>query len=91
MHEDEFFAVVTIIALGLFVLRLLWANLALKKRLKLAERSGPVPAMAAPAPAPPTSNREVEELRHRVQVLERITVDKENSLAREIENLRERP
>ena len=38
MHEDEFFAVVTIIALGLFVLRLLWANLALKKRLKLAER-----------------------------------------------------
>ena len=32
--------------------------------------------------------REVEELRQRVQVLERITVDKENSLARQIEELR---
>ena len=34
--------------------------------------------------------REVEELRERVQVLERITVEKENSLAREIEGLRDR-
>lgn len=33
---------------------------------------------------------EVERLRDRLEVLERITVEKENSLAREIENLRDR-
>jgi Flp pilus assembly protein CpaB len=33
---------------------------------------------------------EVVQLRERLQVLERITVEKENSLAREIEELRER-
>jgi hypothetical protein len=34
---------------------------------------------------------EVKLLKDRLQVLERITVEKENSLAREIEELRERP
>jgi hypothetical protein len=33
---------------------------------------------------------EVEELKERIKVLERITVEKENSLAREIESLRDR-
>ncbi|MBX3561764.1 MAG: hypothetical protein KF780_08110 [Sphingomonas sp.] len=33
---------------------------------------------------------EVKQLRERLQVLERITVEKENSLAREIEQLRDR-
>jgi uncharacterized protein YlxW (UPF0749 family) len=33
---------------------------------------------------------EVSELKERIKVLERITVEKENSLAREIESLRER-
>jgi hypothetical protein len=33
---------------------------------------------------------EVRELKERIQVLERITVDKENSLARQIEELRDR-
>ena len=33
---------------------------------------------------------EVKQLRERVQVLERITVEKENSLEREIERLRDR-
>jgi len=34
---------------------------------------------------------EVRQLKERIQVLERITVDKENSLARQIEELRDRP
>jgi len=34
--------------------------------------------------------QEVAELKERIKVLERITVDKENSLAREIEDLRNR-
>ncbi len=33
---------------------------------------------------------EVQDLRERIKVLERITVDKENSLAKEIESLRDR-
>jgi cell division protein FtsB len=33
---------------------------------------------------------EVHELKERIKVLERITVDKENSLAKEIESLRDR-
>ena len=33
---------------------------------------------------------EVSELKERIKVLERITVDKENSLAKEIESLRDR-
>ena len=33
---------------------------------------------------------EVSQLKDRIKVLERITVDKENSLAREIESLRDR-
>jgi hypothetical protein len=33
---------------------------------------------------------EVQELKERIKVLERITVDKENSLAKEIESLRDR-
>lgn len=34
--------------------------------------------------------QEVHELKERIKVLERITVDKENSLAKEIESLRDR-
>jgi len=34
---------------------------------------------------------EVRQLKERIQVLERITVDKENSLARQIDELRDRP
>ena len=34
---------------------------------------------------------EVRQLKERIQVLERITVEKENSLSRQIEELRDRP
>ena len=34
---------------------------------------------------------EVKQLKERIQVLERITVEKENSLERQIEQLRDRP
>ena len=34
--------------------------------------------------------QEVQELKERIKVLERITVDKENSLAKEIESLRDK-
>lgn len=48
----------------------------------------------AAAPADNAENRmlreEVQQLKDRIKVLERITVDKENSLSREIEDLRDR-
>jgi hypothetical protein len=44
-----------------------------------------------PADSPETQRlrQEVQELKERIKVLERITVEKENSLAKEIESLRD--
>jgi hypothetical protein len=46
----------------------------------------------APVDSPETLRlrNEVKELKERIKVLERITVDKENSLARQIDDLRDR-
>jgi len=41
-------------------------------------------------PRDPALEGQVDELKERIRVLERITVDKENSLSREIESLRDR-
>ena len=41
-------------------------------------------------PRPHRLREEVKELKERIKVLERITVEKENSLAKEIESLRDR-
>ena len=50
-----------------------------------------IPTSTTPADAQlAQKEREIEDLRQRIQVLERITVEKENSLAREIEELRDR-
>ena len=48
------------------------------------------PAASVADPQLAQKDREIQELRDRVQVLERITVDNENSVAREIEALRDR-
>lgn len=92
MTEDEFISMMfTIMALGTWVLWLLLSNRRLKKKLK-ALQPAPAPVVAAPVMSPPheTSRREeeIDQLRKRVQVLERIAVEKENSLAREIDSLR---
>lgn len=55
-----------------------------KKVIAALTEAGPKDAGESRAPA------EVDALRERVHVLERITVDKENSLAREIDELRDR-
>ena len=55
---------------------------------------GPRHRFAIPEGQPPAENQrlrdEVKELKERIKVLERITVEKENSLANEIESLRDR-
>ena len=93
VSEDEFIvAMMCALLFGAWTIYLLLRNRALKKRLEREEtRSGAIlSAMRqAPLPQPAARDDEVSELRKRVQVLERITVEKEHSLSREIEALRQ--
>lgn len=95
VSEDEFIvAMMCALLFGAWTLYLLIRNRSLKKRLRFElERSLQFAKASAPAPAPALPQErarddEIIELRKRVQVLERITVEKEHSLAREIEELR---
>lgn len=62
-------------------------------RKKLAQNAGPAlegrhAAAALPAAAAPAQDSELRQIKERLKVLERIAVEKENALAREIEDLR---
>ena len=59
-------------------------------RKKIEGFAGSSAAMDAPSPTKSVDPSEVERLRNRVNVLERIATDRENSLTREIEELRDR-
>ena len=64
----------------------------LKSRYRAERRGEALPGRDGPASIEADRLRdEVRQLKERIQVLERITVEKENSLAREIEDLRSRP
>jgi hypothetical protein len=69
-----------------WIVRLTWVNRKLHDRLNAQSASQAI----APAGGTPEEKAELVRLRERVAVLERITVDKENSLAREIDGLRDR-
>ena len=87
MNDDELMVMIWLmIGMGLWIVRLKWVNRKLNKQLA-AQAALPV----APAPATvaePERDREMTRLRDRVAVLERITVEKENTLARQIDELR---
>lgn len=52
----------------------------------------PLPPLAPPVSAmQPQPDPQIADLKERIKVLERITVEKEGTLAREFERLRERP
>ena len=71
------------ILMGLMVLYIGYLQLTLRhtrEKLKIAQETARAPGSL--------SAEEAGKLRERIQVLERITVDKENSLSREIEGLR---
>jgi hypothetical protein len=59
-------------------------------RAKYAHRHGPADAVPQDNSETLRLRDEVRELKERLKVLERIAVDKENSLAKEIESLRDR-
>jgi hypothetical protein len=73
--------IATIVLLA-WIARLKWSNHRLQAKLA-------APAIAAPV-ALPEGDGEVLRLRERVAVLERIAVEKENTLSREIDGLRDR-
>jgi hypothetical protein len=92
MYEEQFILMLWIsAALALWVIKLKFGNRKLRRQLAAKTAVEPVALeTAAPAPALPPRDPEVDRLRERVAVLERITVEKEHSLAREIDGLRAR-
>ncbi|MDQ3074804.1 MAG: hypothetical protein M3Q88_04225 [Pseudomonadota bacterium] len=96
MAEESFIAIAMLIAiaLALWVGMLKWSNRKLRRRLAAAAQPAALGAPDAVAALPhqraPERDQEVERLRDRVAVLERITCDKESTLSRDIESLRHR-
>lgn len=88
MNDDELMVMIWLmIGMGLWIVRLKWINRKLKKQLTI-QAAIPVTPAALVAEARPERDGEMERLRERVAVLERITVEKENTLSRQIEQLR---
>lgn len=58
-------------------------------RTRWDRRWGPIPGNRPDNGETLRLRQEVQELKERIKVLERITVEKENSLAKEIESLRD--
>ena len=91
MSEDE--AIVLMfysIGVTLLLAWLLISNRRLKRKLRMLDQQVQTPADSSPrlAPAATARDSEVEELRKRVQVLERIATDGNPVLEREIDALR---
>ena len=89
--DDYMFLVIAILGLAVMVV---WQFVALRRLRK--EVRGMGSSIAGPATQSEQleqslgQDRQVEDLRNRVQVLERITVEKEHSLSKQIEELRDR-
>ena len=69
------------------IMAIVMVTLVLKARYQSRH---PAPAQALDRPETLRLREQVSELRERIKVLERITLEKENSLARQIEELRDR-
>ena len=82
---NPFEMVVIIVAIAIF------GNvLKARYRFRQYEREGDAQPLMGPPPEDSRLREEVQALKQRIQVLERIAVEKENSLTREIEQLRDR-
>ena len=91
MDEDAGFVFLILFCatLALAAFQRFWSIRRLRKQVKRLEldhaRANAAPAPIAPASVEPGELRRIQE---RLQVLERIAVEKENTLSREIEELR---
>ena len=91
--DDYMFLVITILGLAIMAVWQLFAMRRLRKKVRQLESdmagSGTKSELEQSG-VTPAHEKQVEDLRNRVQVLERIATDRETSLAREIEELRDR-
>ena len=89
MSDDDYMMLVfLILALVAWVARLHWTVRKMKRNLGNPAAVATAPRKAIAEPIAPADPDEMASLRQRIAVLERITVEKENSLAQEIESLR---
>jgi hypothetical protein len=95
VSEEEFVtAMFFAIVFGFCTLLLLIRNRRLKKQVRKLRVAHEAKAVEVAAPALPVAREpdpQIQEMKERIKVLERITVEREGSLAREFELLRERP
>ena len=88
--DDYMFLVIAILGLALMAVWQFFAMRRLRKKVREVESSIARPAtQGEQLEQRPAHDRQVEDLRNRVHVLERIATDRETSLAREIEELRD--
>ena len=81
MMPGEVFLLVVIAVMAFHIITL-------HRRLARIEKAG---LLAVPTPAPaPANAEEFSQLKQRINVLERIATEKESSVAREIDELRDR-
>ena len=92
--DDYMFLVIAILGLAIMAVWQFLAMRRLRKKVRQLETSmagsATKSAQLEQSPVTPAHEKQMEELRNRVQVLERIATDRETSLAREIEELRDR-
>ena len=89
---DEDFAIMLMMAfwavLAFAIYQRFWVIRRLRRKLAGTELQGLQAATALPTAPAPAKDSELRQIKERLKVLERIAVDKENALAREIEDLR---
>lgn len=87
MNPFEFVLVIIAMVFGFTLLK---NRLAAKGEWRVEDPKVNLTGMAADTNETKRLREEVADLKERIKVLERITVEKENSLARQIEELRDR-
>ena len=89
---DEDFAIMLMLAfwavVAFAIYQRFWVIRRLRRKLAGTELQSLQAATTVPAAPAPAQDSELRQIKERLKVLERIAVDKENALAREIEDLR---
>ena len=85
MTDSEFIMLVFIGLFAAYAIFLRFQVRGLRRKIEQIALAGATPRIEAPAVA---RDPQIDELKSRIQVLERITTDRHHSLDREIESLR---